>query len=162
MLAAEATVEGGMSDTVPSKRKALLLGGLVAVVVLAAGLSYAWSQAVWPLNQASETALLRRAQQYWDLKTSGDLLGAYGYMAEAYRRRVTPGGFARRSGGPVVHTGGTVRGAKLDGDAAEVEVELKYRFDEGVFAQMENVSTIRERWVLEDGAWYRWPVGYRG
>jgi hypothetical protein len=161
-LAAEATVEGGMSEAVPGKRKPLLLGGVVATVVLAAGLAFAWSEAIWPLNQESATALERRAQHFWDLKTSGDLLGAYGYMAEAYRRRVTPGGFARGAAGPIIHTAGSVRSVEVDGSAAEVEVELQHRFDHGAFSQMENMSTVTERWVLEDGAWYRWPVGFGG
>ena len=151
MLAAEATVEGGMSEAVPSKRKPILLGGLVAVGVLTAGLSFAWTQAVWPLNQESSTALERRAQQFWDLKTSGDMLAAYGYMADAYRRRVTPGAFARSTVGKVIHTRGTVLDVELEGPAANVDIELKYRFDHGVFAKMENVSKVRDRWVLESG-----------
>lgn len=162
MLAAEGTLVGGMSEAVPSKRKPLLLGGLIAVAVLAAGTAFAWSQAVWPLNQTSERALERRAQQFWDLKTSGDMLGAYDYMAEAYKRRVTPAGFARQGQGPVIHTGGAVLDVAVDGSAAEVEIELRHRFDEGVFVQIENVSNVKERWVLESGAWYRWPVGFRG
>jgi len=162
-LAAEATVERGVSEAVPS-RKPLLLGGVVLVVALSVALAVAWSQAIWPLNQASEKALSRRAQYFWDLKTSGDTLGAYAYMAESYRRRVTPAGFARLGQGLVIHTGATVKDVEVDEEAAvaEVDIELRHRFNKEHFVDMETTSNVTERWILENGAWYRWPFGFRG
>ena len=160
--AADATIEGGMSEAVPSNRKPLLLGGLLAVVVLAAALVLGWTQAIWPLNQTSPKALSRRAQQFWDLKTAGDVLGAYSYMAEAYRKRVAPAGFGREGQGLVIHTGAAVREVEVDGQTANVQIELKHRFNKPHFADMETTSNITERWVFENGAWYRWPFGFRG
>jgi len=162
VFAAEATVEGGMSEAVSSKRAPLILGSSVAAIVLTAGLGAAWYQAIWPLNQHSEKALARRAQYFWDLKTSGDVSGAYQYMAEAYRRRVTPAGFGREGQGLVIHTGAAVQGVHLDEAGAEVDVELKHRFNKPHFADMESTSLVSERWVFENGAWYRWPFGFRG
>ncbi len=158
----EAMTEGGMSEAVPSKRKPLLVGGLLGAVVLAAALAIGWSQAIWPLNQTSPTALSRRAQQFWDLKTAGDVLGAYSYMAESYRRRVAPAGFGRQGQGLVIHTGAAVQEVEIDGETASVLIELKHRFNKPHFADMETTSDITERWVFENGAWYRWPFGLRG
>jgi hypothetical protein len=151
-----------MSEAVSSKRVPLILGGLVATMVLAVGSAWAWQQAIWPLNQASEKALARRAQYFWDLKTSGDVAGAYQYMAEAYRRRVTPAGFGREGQGLVIHTGASVQAVHIDEAGAKVDVELRHRFNKPHFADMESTSLIAERWVFENGAWYRWPFGFRG
>jgi hypothetical protein len=125
---------------------------LVSVAVIAG-----WQNSIWPLNQHSEKALARRAQQYWDLKISGDTLGAYGFMAASYRRRVTPDGFARVGGGLVIHTGAVVKSVHVhDGDAT-VDLELRYVLNHGRFADTESVVEAKERWVFEDGAWHRWP-----
>lgn len=160
-MAAEATVGGEMSMSTPTG-KTWKVGGIVILAV--AVLALAWQQAIWPLNQGSEKALQRRAQQFWDLKTSGDTLGAYDYMVEAYRKRVTPAGFAREGQGLVIHTGATVKGIQLDktGDVAQVTIELRHIFNKKPFADMEATSPITERWILEDGAWRRWPFGFRG
>lgn len=153
-----------MSEAESTKRKPLIIGGLLGLVFLGAAAVVGWSQAIWPLNQGSETALSRRAQYYWDMKTSGDTLGAYELMAKAYRRRVTPAGFSRIGQGLVIHTGAKVQGVAIaeDADVAEVEIELKHRFNREHFVDMEAASTITERWVFEDGGWYRWPFGHRG
>lgn len=138
------------------------VGGIIILAVASIALS--WQQAIWPLNQGSEKALQRRAQQFWDLKTSGDTLGAYDYMVEAYRKRVTPAGFAREGQGLVIHTGATVTEIQLDksGDVAQVTIELRHIFNKKPFADMEATSPVTERWILEDGAWRRWPFGFRG
>jgi len=118
-----------------------------------------WRYAIWPLNQHSEVALARRAQQFWDLKLSGDSLGAYDYMAESYRRRVTATGFGREGSGLVVHTGAKVQGVRVDEKGGEVEVELKHIFKKEHFDRAETTSQVKERWVFENGGWYRWPMG---
>jgi hypothetical protein len=127
---------------------ALLLGALLVV---------GWQNAIWPLNQHSDRALARRAQQYWDLKISGDTLGAYDFMAASYRRRVTPDGFARVGGGVVVHTGAVVKSVQIDDRGGLVDLELRYVLNREHFADMETVAEVKERWVFEDGAWHRWP-----
>lgn len=130
---------------------------VVAIVGLAGFAG--WRYAIWPLNQHSEVALARRAQQFWDLKLSGDNLGAYDYMAESYRRRVSPTGFSREGSGLVVHTGAKVQDVRIDEKGGEVEIELKHIFNKEHFAKAENTSMIKERWVFENGGWYRWPMG---
>jgi len=117
-----------------------------------------WRYAVWPLNQHSEVALARRAQRFWDLKLSGDTLGAYGYMADSYRRRTTPSGFGRQ-GGLVVHTGAKVQTVRIDDRGGAVDIELKHIFNKEHFDKMEASSIVTERWVFENGGWYRWPMG---
>ena len=104
-------------------------------------------------------ALARRAQRFWDLKLSGDTLGAYDYMAESYRRRVTPIGFSRQGAGLVVHTGAKVQTVRIDEKSGEVDVELKHIFNKEHFEKMETTSVVTERWVFENGGWYRWPMG---
>jgi hypothetical protein len=118
-----------------------------------------WRYAIWPLNQHSEVALARRAQRFWDLKLSGDTLGAYDYMAESYRRRVTPTGFAREGMGFVVHTGAKVESVHIDDKGGEVQVELKHILNKPPFDKTETTSMVTERWVFENGEWYRWPMG---
>lgn len=110
------------------------------------------------LDQTSEEALLRRAQLYWDLRLAGDTAGAYDLMSAAYRRRVTPAQFARE-GGALIRTGAQVKSVTIDEKGALVDVELKSRMADPRFAEIENVGVARERWVIEDGAWYRWPPG---
>jgi hypothetical protein len=130
----------------------------VVAIVSVAGFA-GWRYAVWPLNQHSEVALARRAQRFWDLKLSGDTLGAYDYMAESYRRRITPTGFGRQGMGLVVHTGARVQGVSIDEKGGQVEIELKHVFNKEHFDKSETTSTVTERWVFENGGWYRWPMG---
>ncbi|MEO1996868.1 MAG: hypothetical protein ABGZ17_16505, partial [Planctomycetaceae bacterium] len=137
--------------------RALLV--LLPVLVLGAGGVWGWNEAVWPLNQHSEKALARRAQLYWDLKTSGDIMGAYEIMAESYRRRVTPAGFAQIGGGLVIHTGAAVESVELDEAGAAVSIELRHYLNRPAFRNLKQTSKITERWVFEDGAWHRWPMG---
>ncbi|MDG2305225.1 MAG: hypothetical protein P8R42_11340 [Candidatus Binatia bacterium] len=151
-----------MTEAVPTNRKPLLFGALLAVAGLSAALVLGWSQAIWPLNQASSKALSRRVQQFWDLKTAGDVLGAYSYMSEAYRRRVAPAGLGREGQGLVIHTGAKVQEIEIEGQTATVLLALKHRFNKRHFADMETISPVEERWVFENGAWYRWPFGIRG
>ncbi|MFP6662694.1 MAG: hypothetical protein VCC00_00660 [Deltaproteobacteria bacterium] len=133
--------------------------GFLAVLVLAGGGLGCWPEAESPPNQHSEKALAQRAQLYWDLKTSGDIMGSYEIMAESYRRRVTPAGFARIGSGLVVHTGATVESVKMNDMGAEVAIELRHYLNRPAFRDMEQVSRVIERWVFENGAWYRWPMG---
>jgi len=141
-----------------ARRKYLWVALALVAVVGVTGLA-AWRYAVWPLNQHSEVALARRAQRFWDLKLSGDMLGAYDYMAESYRRRTTPTGFTRQGMGLVIHTGAKVQDVRLDDKGGEVEIELKHVFNKEHFDKTEAVSTVTERWVFENGGWYRWPMG---
>jgi hypothetical protein len=120
-----------------------------------------WQRGVWPLNQQSANALARRAQYYWDLRIAGDTLGAYQYMSEAYRRRVTPAAFAKE-GGRVVRTGATVKSVSLDEAGGLVQIELRYRFAHPNFEKVENSATVTERWVFENGGWFRWPPDLEG
>ena len=132
---------------------------MLAVAIVGVASLAGWRYAVWPLNQHSEVALARRAQRFWDLKLSGDTLGAYDYMAESYRRRVTASGFSRQGAGLVVHTGAKVQTVRIDEKGGEVDIELKHIFNKEHFEKMENTSVVTERWVFENGGWYRWPMG---
>ncbi|MFM7144268.1 MAG: hypothetical protein ACKO2K_20385, partial [Alphaproteobacteria bacterium] len=91
----------------------------MAAATLALG--FAWVEAIWPLNQQSSKALARRAQSFWDMRLSGDSMGAYDYMTEAYRRRVDAAGFAR-SGGIVVWTKAAVKDVELDDKGGLVDL----------------------------------------
>lgn len=137
-------------------RRPAVLGAVTAVVLCALAFAIAWQAAIWPLNQQSARALSRRAQLFWDLRISGDSFGAYQYMMEAYRRRVDPNGFAR-SGGIVVWTGAQVKKVTLDEKGGLVDVEIRYRVAKENAANIESSNEVRERWVLENGEWYRWP-----
>jgi len=138
------------------KAKLALISGFALMVGAAIVLS-AWQNGIWPLNQRSEEALARRAQQFWDLKISGDTIGAYGFMAGSYRRRVTPDGFARLGGGLVIHTGAAVKAVHVDEKGGTVDLELRYVLNKDHFVGMETTAQVKERWVFEDGAWHRWP-----
>lgn len=129
------------------------------LLLLSVAIAFGWKQAIWPLNQHSELALARRAQRFWDLKLSGDSLGAYQYMAESYRRRITPVGFAKADQGIVVHTGALVKTVRLDESGGVVEIELRHILNKEHFEKSEVTSVVQERWLYENGAWYRWPPG---
>lgn len=139
-------------------RKYLWVALAVVAIVGVGGLA-GWRFAVWPLNQHSEVALARRAQRFWDLKLSGDTLGAYDYMAGSFRRRITPTGFSQQGLGLVVHTGAKVQKVRIDDRGGEVEIELRHIFNREHFDKTEATSIITERWVFENGGWYRWPMG---
>jgi hypothetical protein len=141
-----------------ARRKYLGVALLVIATVSVAGFA-GWRYAIWPLNQHSEVALARRAQRFWDLKLSGDTLGAYDYMAESYRRRITPSGFGREGQGLVIHTGAKVQSVQLDDKGGAVQIELKHILNKEPFDKTEATSVITERWVFENGEWYRWPMG---
>lgn len=141
-------------------RRKYLTGSLAVLMIVGAAGFAGWQLAIWPLNQHSEIALARRAQRFWDLKLSGDTRGAYDYMIESYRRRVSEAGFAREGVGLVVHTGAKVLSTRLVADdTGEVQLELKYIVNKEHFNKAEVNSVVTERWVFEDGSWYRWPVG---
>lgn len=131
-----------------------IVGGLTLLLVVA--FAAAWQAAIWPLNQQSEKALVRRAQLYWDSQVSGDSLGAYELMMETYRRRVDPSGFVK-SNGIVVVSDAQVKGVTLDEKGGLVDVELKYHLAKGKLSELTSTTQVRERWVIEDGRWYRWP-----
>jgi hypothetical protein len=128
---------------------------LAAVVVFAAA-GLAWRNSIWPLNQTSDVALARRAQYFWDLRLSGDMLGAYNYMTESYRRRVDPVAFSKTQG-LVVWTGAKVKSVQLDDKGGLVQIEIRYRLGKPHFADKESSNVITERWVVENGEWHRWP-----
>jgi hypothetical protein len=50
-----------------------------------------------------------------------------------------------------------VKGVTLDDSGGLVDVEMSWRFAHPNFAELDQKSVSRERWVLEDGSWYRWP-----
>lgn len=143
----------GVGQTAKS-RSGAVLGALVAAATLALG--FAWVEAIWPLNQQSSKALARRAQSFWDMRLSGDSMGAYDYMTEAYRRRVDPAGFAR-SGGIVVWTKAAVKDVQLDDKGGLVDLDITYKIAKPGLSDLETTNTVRERWIQENGGWYRWP-----
>lgn len=157
MAIADASVRiGGLAAVSRRQVRATALG-IVAFLLVTAAIAVAWHNGIWPLNQHSEAALARRAQQFWDLKISGDTLGAYDYMVESYRRRVRPDGFGRIGGGMVIHTGAKVKSVELDDKGGVVDMELRYVVNREHFVDMENTAQVKERWVFENGAWHRWP-----
>jgi hypothetical protein len=151
---------GLASSAVGEKSRSGALGAAVAALALLA-LALGWYGAVWPLNQQSSKALVRRAQSFWDMRLSGDSLGAYAYMTDAYRRRVAPAGFAR-SGGIVVWTKAAVKDVQLDEKGGLVDLDVTYKIAKAGLSDLETTNTVRERWVLENGGWYRWPPDMGG
>ena len=153
-------VETGMRPAgLASSRTASAGRGAVAATLAALallGLGLAWTQAIWPLNQGSPKALARRAQAFWDMRLSGDSMGAYDYMTEAYRRRVDPAGFAR-SGGIVVWTKAAVKDVQMDDKGGLVDLDITYKIAKPGLTDLETTNTVRERWILENGGWHRWP-----
>ena len=143
------------SSEIGSKRSRKgMLAAVAGLALLALG--FAWYEAIWPLNQQSAKALGRRAQHFWDMRLAGDSMGAYAYMTEAYRRRVDPAGFAR-SGGIVVWTKATVKDVGLDDKGGLVDLEITYKIAKPGLTDLETKNVVRERWVQENGGWYRWP-----
>lgn len=150
----------GLSSVGVRERKGALPLMVAASVAIVVSVVVAWQAAVWPFNQHSERALARRAQHFWDLKIAGDTLGAYAYMADVYRRRVTPIGFKNEGGGAIVHTGAKVAGVRLDEKGGVVDIDLKHVYNKPHYSDLELSSRVSERWVFENGAWYRWPPGF--
>lgn len=136
-----------------SRRSIGLVGA--GIVLAALGFALAWNMAIWPLNQGSAKALAHRAQYFWDLRIAGDSMGAYDYMVETYRRRVDPNGFAK-AGGIVVWTKADVKDVTLDEKGGLVDIEIRYRVAKRGM-DLETSNIVRERWVVEDGEWRRWP-----
>ncbi len=151
-------VEAIVREGAVVRTRGLLFAVLTGAVLLGALALILWRGGPGVFDQTSDAALARRAQLYWDLEVTGDTKGAWELMVSAFRRRVTPAQFARQ-GGRVIRTGARVKSVERDEKGALVEVELRWRFAHPNFAEIEHEQTIRDRWVLEDGAWYRWPPG---
>ena len=149
-----------MSDEQP-KKSGFKAGWLVVGILLLGGV-FAWQRGWIGPDPRTEEALLQRAQLFWDRKTSGDTMGAYEMMAGSYRKRVGPQGFAAFGQGLIIHTGATVQSATLDDAGGVVTLELRHIFNKPAFRDLENQSIVSERWVFEDGAWYRWPPDSSG
>lgn len=147
-----------MSNEQP-KKSGFKAAWLVVGLLLLGGGVLAWQRGWIGPDPRTEEALLQRAQLFWDRKTSGDTLAAYEMMAESYRKRVGPQGFAAFGQGLIIHTGATVQSATLDDAGGVVVLELRHIFNKPAFRDLENQSIVSERWVFEDGAWYRWPPG---
>ena len=61
--------------------------------------------------------------------------------------------------GLVVHTGAKVQSVQIDDNGGEVQIELKHILNKEPFDKTEATSIVTERWVFENGEWYRWPMG---
>lgn len=103
---------------------------------------------------ASEEALLKRAQAYWDLVKANDNIGAWAYEAQSKDPRWSLESYLKKGG--IVYSSVKVLDVKsVQGDTAEVAVQMVYSLPL-IRIKNKELETV-DQWKLIDGVWYHSP-----
>lgn len=98
------------------------------------------------------------AEQRWQFMLARDFEQAYEYETPAYRGAYTPELFAYQFNGGVDWREIKLLDSKeISDDLMEVQLELKYLFDEGGDFEQLLSSNITEDWIKVDGHWWHVP-----
>lgn len=101
-----------------------------------------------------QTILLERAQAYWGARFAQDMQQAFAFEDPLRQKRLNLVQYIRLVGEPGKVYAVTVKGVKILGDQADVEVAIKSRPPFGTWAKNLLTSTITDDWQKIDGVWY--------
>lgn len=127
---------------------------IVAFVGGCAGLRAPQSGERLAVPTSGETILLERAQAYWEARFAQDMQKAFAFEDPLRQKRLSLVQYIRLVGEPGKLYAVTVKGMKIQGDQADVEVEIQMRLLLGPWAKAPLTSTITDDWQKIDGVWY--------
>lgn len=108
-----------------------------------------------PLVQTTpEEQVAVRAKARWDAVVARDWAKAYSFATPAYRQAIDLDGFKGRSAAPVIYKSAEVVSVKCEETACTATMKIGVTPVQSGFGDLS--TTIDERWVLDEGQWWRY------
>ncbi len=104
--------------------------------------------------EGDEAILLGRAKAYWEARFSQDMQRAFTLEDPVRQKNLNLIKYIRMVGDPGKVYAVTVKGVKIQGDQADVEVEMHYRHTIPPWDKQILKSTLTDDWQKIDGVWY--------
>ena len=104
--------------------------------------------------KSDEAILLERAKAYWVARYAQDMQRAYAFEDPVRRRRLSVIDYIRMVGDPGRMYGIEVKGVKVQGDQADVEVEMLFRHTIPPWDKRIVRTTHVDDWQKIDDVWY--------
>ena len=104
-------------------------------------------------SKSDEEVLRERAQAYWRARVLQDMQTAFSFEDPLRQRKLGLVGYIRMVGEPGKLYDARVTGIKIEGNQADVEVELTYRFDFPPWKNEIMKGTLTDDWQKIDGIW---------
>ncbi len=103
---------------------------------------------------ASQEALLKRAQAFWDLVRVNDNVGAWAYEAQSKDPAWSLETYLKKGG--ITYSSVKILGVKsMEGDEAQLDVQMTYSLPL-LRVRDQDLRTV-DQWKLIDGVWYHSP-----
>ena len=107
-----------------------------------------------PPQQTEETVLRERAEVYWQARFTQDLQRALTFEDPVRQKRLSLIAYIRQLGEPGKIYLIAVKGVKIQGDQADVEVEMTLRYTIPPWNKAIVTTTLTDDWQKIDGVWY--------
>ena len=105
-------------------------------------------------SRSDEEVLRERAQAYWQARVMQDMQTAFSLEDPLRQKKLSLVGYIRTVGEPGSLYDSKVTTIKIEGDQADVDVDLTYRFAIPPWTNEVMKSTLTDDWQKIDGAWY--------
>lgn len=109
-----------------------------------------------PSPVAPEVSVAARAKARWEAVIAGNWQQAYEFATPAYRAAVSVDSFRARTAGPVQHKSVEVRSVKCESAVCELKLMIGFAPLQKGFPDLN--TELGERWVLEEGEWWRFET----
>jgi len=106
------------------------------------------------VSKSDEAILLERAKAYWEARFTQDMERAFSFEDPVRQKKLNVVGYIRIVGEPGTLYAVTVKGATIQGDQADVEVEIRTRPAMSPWNKAVLTSTITDDWQKIDGVWH--------
>lgn len=128
---------------------------LVGMLQGCAGPAFTQPSAHPQVMTSDEAIILERAKAYWRARYAQDMQTAFSFEDPVRRKRLSLTEYIRMVREPGKVYAITVKGVtKIEGDQADVEVEMSYRPGMGPWNKAVLTSTMPDDWQKIDGVWY--------
>ena len=134
--------------------QAAILAGLLSLVACAGAPVAGVSPPQVPQPPKSDADLLReRAQAYWQARMKDDMVTAYSFEAPVWQKRFSLNEYVRNVGTAVKFTAADVSEVKVNGDLADIYVEVQGRYLLPGWDTTPLKKTMLDDWQKIDGQW---------
>jgi len=105
-------------------------------------------------GRSDDAIILERAKAYWEARFVQDMERALSFEDPVRQKKLSVVGYIRMVGEPGTLYAVTVKGATIQGDQADVEVEIRTRPAMSPWNKAVLTSTLTDDWQKIDGVWY--------